>query len=242
MRNSAVKRLPFAACLLFAASATAEPVPQALPYDASRATQRLSIGERHTLLSRLAWEQPQYTVMVSCGVDRQSGQVQACDKDVPADQTPLLRNTAQSFARGLMFDLTGIDRADPTPLQVQIPVTLAQADLRPTDFSGDVLRQTDMPVMARPSDAERELAYPRFALREGIGASITALCQVQDDGSLVCKPAQVQQTDGQFQHAADFTRAAVRLLSRYRVAPALADGTPSAGRVAAFAIQFILGE
>lgn len=234
----------FLAALCLDAVLAAEPSAalEELPFEAERARQTLSIAARHQFLRRLDWPQPEITVMLPCLVNRQSGQVMDCD-GVPQDGVTLLqRNTAEQLARGLVFDLGPLDRTDPRALRVHVPVRMAQADLRPLEFQGPGLRPQDLPYVARPTSADFNLAFPALALREGVGAQVDLLCQVQADGSLVCREPQVRQTDSQLTHYAEFRRAADRLVLRYRVAAQLRDGAPSEGAVVGLSIQFMVAE
>ncbi|MFM1885138.1 MAG: hypothetical protein RL026_295 [Pseudomonadota bacterium] len=234
----------FAAMVLVLTARAAEP-PMELedrPFQAERVSQTLSIGARHHYLRRLDWTQPELTVTLPCLVDRQSGRVLDCLGEPEGGVSLLQRNTAEQLARGLVFGLSPAERSDPRGLRVAIPVRLAQADMRPLDFEGPALRYTELPFVTQPGAAEIERAFPVFALREGVGALVGLLCQVQSDGSLVCRDPQVTQSGTDARLTRDFARAAERLVLQYQVAAQLSDGRPSDGAIVAFAFEFSVAE
>ncbi len=213
-----------------------------MPYDESKVVRRMPIGSRHLLASRLQFAADEVVVPQQCQVSRQSGAVLMCQHGAAAVADGDITAAAGRYAGAIAFDMSGLDRDDPQPVLVEIPVRVARADVRPLSFTGPVLRMADIEFDAVPPHKDIQQVYPYQALREGVGAQVEAVCQVQSDGSLVCRPPTVRQTDGAASFAAAFARAIEKLLPSYRANPTLKNGAPSAGAVFGMAVSFKVAE
>lgn len=220
-----------------------KPPMQAVTYDESKTLRRMNIGDRHRLASGVALPEGGVSVSMHCQVSRQSGQVLQCrelgDRPFPA----AISNVAGRYAGAMAFDMSGIDRDDPQPVLMDIPVRVSPDDVKPLNFgAAPMLAMSDVVFARTPPAKEVQYAFPMKALRKGVGARAETLCQIQADGSLICLPAAVRQTDGQSDMAPDFARGAARLLPQYHAAPTLKDGGPSAGQVFGMGVSFVVSE
>ncbi|MFN0182425.1 MAG: hypothetical protein ACKVQR_01275 [Aquabacterium sp.] len=215
------------------------PPMQTLAYDESKVRKRMSIGDRHRLASGLALPADGIQVPMQCQVSRQSGQVMLCNALGTSVQPPAITNVAGRYAGAMAFDMTGVDRDDPQPMLMDIPLWVRPQDARPLDFAeATVLAMSAAAITDMPAAKDIRHAFPIRALRKGVGARVESRCQVQADGSLVCLLPTVEQTDGQSDFVAEFAQAASQLVPQIRVGAALNDGSASAGRVLAVLVRF----
>ena len=220
-----------------------QPPMQAVPYEESKTLQRMNIGDRHRLASGVELPEAVVVVPMQCQVSRQSGKVLKCNELGNRPFSAAVSNVAGRYAGAMAFEMSGIDRDEPQPVLIDIPVRVSRDDVKPLDFGqAPVLPMTDLVFTATPSAKEVQQAYPFKALRQGVGARVETRCQVQTDGSLICLAGAVLQSNAQTDLVNDFSNAAARLLPLYRVAPALKDGRPSAGQVLGLGVQFLLAE
>lgn len=209
-----------------------------IPYDESKVVRRMSIGDRHRLAGRLQLPADVVVVPQQCQVSRQTGAVLLCHAGGDATVGPDVAGAAGRYAGAMAFDLTGLDRDDPQPVLVDIPVRVARSDVRPLTFAGPLVPLSEVAFDATPSGPEVQRAFPWQALRKGVGARVEAVCQVQSDGSLVCRRPTVRQDDGSSDLVVDFEHAVEKLLPLYRAGPALRSGAPSSGAVFGMVVAF----
>ncbi len=215
---------------------------EVIAYDESRVVRRISIGDRHRLASQLNIAADEIVVPQQCQVSRQTGAVLVCRPGANATADPDIEGVAGRYAGAMAFDLSGLDRDDPQPVLVEIPVRVARSDVRPLSFAGPVVPMSEVAFDAVPPGQEIQRAFPSQALRDGVGAVVEAVCEVQRDGSLVCRRSTVRQTNGLSDFAAGFERAVEKLLPLYRAGPVMKNGTPSAGAVFGMAVAFKVAE
>jgi hypothetical protein len=215
-----------------------QPPPEVMPYDEKKVIGRLPIGDRHRLASTLSFTSDAVVVPRQCQVSRQSGKVLMCTAVIDPAVDPAFANAAGRYAGAMTFDLAGLDRDDPQPVLVEIPVRVARSDVHALEFPATLLPMSEVVFAATPSAKDIRDSYPWQALRNDIGAQVDVACRVQDDGSLICSTLAVRQRDGRDEHAAAFRHAVEKLLPNYRAAPTLRNGQPSAGAAFGMGVQF----
>jgi hypothetical protein len=212
-----------------------------MAYDESRVVRRMSIGDRHRLASTVVLPAEPVLVSRQCQVSRLTGAVLMCQASGGGAASAEIAGVASRYAGAMAFDMAGLDRDDPQPVLVEVPVRVARTDVRPLGFSAPLLPMSDVAFDASPSAKEIQQVFPWKALRSGVGAQVDAACEVQSDGSLVCRTLAVRQHDGGNDLSVDFERALEELLPLYRAAPALKNGQPSAGAVFGMGVKFDVG-
>jgi hypothetical protein len=215
-----------------------QPPPEVMPYDGKNVIGRMSIGDRHRLASTLNFTSDAVVVPRQCQVSRQSGKVLTCAAVSDPAIDPALADVAGRYAGAMTFDMAGLDRDDPQPVLVEIPVRVARSDARPLELPATLLPMSEVVFATTPTAKEIRDSYPWQALRNDIGAQVDVACRVQDDGSLICRTLAVRQQDGRDEHAAAFRHAVEKLLPGYRAAPTLKNGQPSAGAAFGMGVQF----
>ena len=87
----------------------------------------------------------------------------------------------------------------------------------------------------KPDPYTMELAYPPEALRKGLGATVTAICQIQTDLSMICATVTTDPPG-----LTDFDGAVDKLAPRFLFKPNLKNGKPAAGNWIKVPFQFKL--
>jgi hypothetical protein len=215
---------------------TQPPAPRV--FDASRAklTGQPSLAERHWATSPSAPPLRQAVdVQLLCEIETLNGQVRRCGVQSPTDLNRLHTATAMRLAQSQTYDLTGVDRDNPQPLQATIQVRLDPSDRQPIDFLDQAITAPDDLVwQEQPNDDERRRAYPVGLKAEIDPVSVSLTCRILSDLSLVCGGAQAPDIP----HRHEFVFAATRLASLgYRAASQLRQGQPSAGRVVRLLVE-----
>ena len=139
------------------------------------------------------------------------------------------RNTATRLARAYQFDmsqLAGLDRDDPQPVLVDIPVRMTPMDVRELKATATAVpvTQAGFRWATRAPAHVLEQLYPKRALRREEQTNVALVCEVQEDFSAVCAPAAQSPRP-----APDFEWAALEILTYYRAEPKSAAGTPTPG-------------
>lgn len=207
-------------------------LPQA--FDAATRTLRAqaTVAQRHLAYGDTAPPEKALEVTLRCDVERATGWTRDCGA-IGERVPPGLEAVAGRLARLLVFDMAGTDRDDPVPMRGPVRVRLAPEDRRPMDFAGAPRTPWDALVLqAEPRHEDLLPFYPGEARDRGQEVDVPLVCRVETDGSLLCLPA-ADAPPGRWAEAAVLAVAAA-----YRVAPALRDGTPSAGRVVALTVPF----
>jgi hypothetical protein len=220
-----------------------KPPMQTWAYDERKVVQRMNIGDRHRLASGVPLPEGGALLSMQCQVSRQSGRVLLCNELGDRPFAAAVSNVAGRYAGAMAFDMSGVDRDEPQPMLVDIPIRVSPSDVRPLDFgSAPLIPLADIVFTEQPPAKEVKHAFPIKALRKAVGARAALLCQVQSDGSLICLRPVVRQTDGQSDLAPDFEHGVTRLVPQYRVAPQLKSGGPSAGQVFGLSLLFAVSE
>jgi hypothetical protein len=215
-----------------------QPPPEVMPYDEKKVIGRMSIGDRHRLASTLNFTSDAVVVPRQCQVSRQSGKVLMCTAVTDPAIDPAFADVAGRYAGAMTFDMAGLDRDDPQPALVEIPVRVARSDVRPLELPATLLPMSEVVFATTPAAKDVRDSYPWQALRNDIGAQVEVACRIQDDGSLICRTLAVRQQDGRDEHAAAFRHAVEKLLPAYRAARTLRSGQPSAGAAFGMGVQF----
>jgi hypothetical protein len=214
------------------------PPPEVMTYDEKKVVGRMSIGDRHRLASTLNFTSDAVVVPQQCEVSRQSGKVLVCRAADGGSVDPAFANVSGRYAGAMTFDMSGLDRDDPQNMRVEIPVRVARSDVRPLGLPAKLLPMAAVTFDAAPSAKDIRDSYPWEALRSAVGAQVDVGCQVQEDGSLICRTLAVRQQDGASNFAAQFERAVDKLVPLYRAAPRLGNGGPSAGAAFGMGVRF----
>lgn len=106
------------------------------------------------------------------------------------------------------------------------PISAAAEDLPP--LTG---RDVQVRLVGRPWDN-----YPLGAQRAGVGGRVVLLCRIKSDGGLEDCTAQSEAPQGY-----GFGAAAVKSEGAFRLAPKAKDGSPTAGRMFQFNMNFGIG-
>lgn len=215
-----------------------QPPPEVMAYDETKVVGRMSIGDRHRLASPLVFTSDAVIAPLQCQVSRQSGKVLLCGAPRDPAVDPAFAAVAGRYAGAMRFDMSGLDRDDPQPALVEIPVRVARSDVRPPAVPTNLLSISQVEFTSAPTAKDREDAFPWKALRAGVGAEVDVACRIEDDGSLICATLRVRLAAGAEQFRVDFERAADKLVPLYRAAPALKDGKPSAGTSFGMVVAF----
>lgn len=215
-----------------------QPPPEVMAYEEKKVVGRMSIGDRHRLASPLVFSGDAVVAPLQCQVSRQSGKVLLCGAPRDPAVDPAWADVAGRYAGAMRFDMSGLDRDDPQPALVEIPVRVARSDVRPPVVATNLLPVSQVEFVAAPTAKDLQDAFPWKALRTGVGAEVDVACRIEDDGSLICATLRVQQAPGVEQFRVDFERAVDKLVPLHRAAPALKDGKPSAGASFRMAVAF----
>jgi len=216
---------------------TQPPLPQRFDGAKAKVVGQMSIAERHLALSpgmepvRAATD-----VELLCDVDRIAGWTYNCGIVAPEDLTAGQQAAALRQARALAFDMNDVDRDDPQMMRGPVYVRLDPDDRKPIDFLEQPRTElADVTFDDQPDAEDVTRAYPVLVPALEGEVVVTLTCRIQVDGSLICGGAKVSEPEQR--EAFEFS--AYRLAgTRYRVAPALRSGAPSAGRVIDLSLSF----
>lgn len=216
---------------------TQPPLPK--PFDGSKAkiVSQMTIAERHMALPEGAEPVRQATdVELRCDIDRVQGWTHDCGIVSPDGLTAGQRAAALRQARALVFDMTGVDRDDPQMMRGPVYVRLDPADRKPIDFlETEKTTLADVVFDDRPEAEDIVRVYPPDAQEARFETDVMVTCRIEIDGSLLCGRAVL--ADSPYREA--FVFGAYHLAgTRYRAAPMLRSGGPSAGRVIELPINF----
>lgn len=219
------------------------PPTETVAFNPSNIVRVMSVGDRHRLLKPLSLPSSGVVIPEKCRVSRQTGKVLMCHGPQSMSDNDAVENAAGRIAAATVFTMTGIDRDDPQEVSIEIPVHLDPSDIRPEGFAANPrISMSDVSFIKTPPAKEVEYAYPVRAMQKGVRASVSARCEIQTDGSLICLSPLVEQSDGLGDLTSDFSRGVEKLAPMYRSAPQLKNGKPSAGAVFDFAVKFEIHE
>ena len=147
----------------------------------------------------------------------------------PEALTTKVHSTALRLARAYQCDMDrvpNLDRDDPLPVLVDIPIRMPPTDIRELKATDQAvpLSQAGFRWATRPPASQLEQLYPKRALRAAEQTNVALVCEVQEDFSAVCAPAKQDPRP-----APDFEWAALEILTFYRAEPKAANGMPTPG-------------
>jgi hypothetical protein len=219
---------------------TQPPAPRIFDADNAKLVSKQSIAERHWAWVAFA---PAPTisegidVQLRCQIETALGQTRGCGVVAPPNLNRLHAAVAMRMANGLTYDMKGIDRDDPQPMQTTIKVRLEPTDRKPIDFLSETRTPLSELIWEDEPDAyDFNRAFPLGLAGTPDEVSVALTCQVQDDGSLVCGDA----TLADIPSRQEFVFAATRLASLgYRASAKLRNGQLSKGRVLLLVITLL---
>ena len=156
----------------------------------------------------------------------------------PEVLTTKVHSTALRLARAYQFDMgrvPNLDRDDPSPILVDLPIRMAMTDIRELRATEQAVpvTQAGFRWATRPPASQLEQLYPKRALRAAEETTVTLICEIQSDLSPVCAPAQQDPRP-----APDFEWAALEILTFYQAEPLARDGNSTVGRKILQNLQF----
>jgi hypothetical protein len=184
-----------------------------------------SISRLHHSLDNMTPPQQPVDVTLNCQIDDADGHLDDCQ--------PSQRNDpAAAIYAGVAMDRANDYRiADKTRSGKWTPgentslIVRVSANDRHDGLKVDASKQSLLKFTTYPRQEEMVRFYPRDAMEAGAGTEIQVGCVVQADFSAVCPEISVPA--GAYQ--AQFRAAASQIVTIYRVAPTLSDGTSSVG-------------
>ncbi len=208
---------------------TQPPLPQTFDTAQAKTLGQLSVAERHLVQAPDAAGGAALDVELLCDIDRSTGWTFNCGVVRPDGISAAQEAVAQRMARLAAFDMSGVDRDDPQMMRGTVRVRVDPADRKPIDFL-DATRTPvhDVEFEEQPAEEDDAQVLPPLPTDAGNEVEVPLTCRIQGDGSLICAGVE---------SAVDAERRAVvatacRLAgTRYRAAPSLRSGAPSAGRV-----------
>lgn len=215
---------------------TQPPSPQLFDTESAKLLTPPSIAERHWAMPATAPPLPQAVdVQLRCEIDRLQGQTRRCGVVAPSDLNRQHGAAALRLAQSLAYDMSGVDRDDPQPMQATVRVRLEPGDRKPLDFLAAPLTPPEQLIWEeQPDEEDLRRAYPIGLPGTAPLVPLTLTCQVQRDGSLVCGGADLAETA----HRHEFVFAATRVAALgYRAARQLRNGQASEGRVVKLVIE-----
>ncbi len=162
-------------------------------------------------------------------IDRTTGWTFGCGVEGPDGISLAQEQVAQTLARLVAFDMTGVDPDDPQMMRATVRVLVDPAARRPFDFLGAPRTPVaEVEFVRQPDPDAPRYVLPRLGGDEGAEVEVRLACRIEADGSLIC--AATDAADDAQGRAIVAT--ALRIAgTEYRAAPALRSGGPSAGRV-----------
>lgn len=184
-----------------------------------------SISRLHHSLDGVAPPAQAVNVALDCAIDDADGHLGGC---VPDQHNDPIAAAYVNSALERVNDYRIADKARGgkwTPGENTVAVLTISAADRRDGLRVDASKQDLLKFTAQPRQEEMVRFYPHDAMDAGAGTEMQFGCVVQADLSAVCPEISIPA--GPFQ--AQFRAAASQLVTVYRVAPALSDGSSSVG-------------
>jgi len=184
-----------------------------------------SISRLHHSLDTVARPQQPVDVALNCAIDDADGHLDACAADqhnepAAASYVGVALDRANDYR---VADKTRGGKWTPGE-NTTLTVRISPSD-RHEGLKVDASKQSLLKFIAFPRQEEMVRFYPRDAMAEGVGTDIQIGCVVQADFSAICPEISIPAANYQ----AQFRAAASQIVTIYRVAPTLSDGTSSVG-------------
>lgn len=202
--------------------------------------QQPSIAWKHLTLEGVTLDAPVIEVDLSCSVARQTGALdctRAHDESASADYVV----AAIRRSRAMRLDPAKLGPDSLVPLTTNLTVALASGDRRTIDFLGEPkLKMSDVGWTTVPSAEDLAGAYPADLRRQGIGATVNLVCQIQSDRSVLCVTTDPEPVgDARAQDVfRQFSWAGRAVMSLYVAAPKLKSGASSSGAILSTSVNF----
>lgn len=232
MGRNALQGLTAFALAASAAVATGENLRTAMvPFYNLKVIEKPSIALKHLTLEGVKLDTDFIEVDLSCNVTRQTGALE-CSRGAQEFSDPEYVVAAIRRSRAMKLDPGQFKAGDAAVLRTNLTVKLASAERRPIDFLGaPKLALSDLQWAATPSADEVAAAYPKELLSQGLSATVSLVCQVQIDRSVLCTTVDPTPEP-------QFAWAGKAVMSLYTAAPTLKSGAPSTGAVFATKVDF----
>lgn len=197
-----------------------------------------TVADRHASLDFMMAEQlaalPEegIDITVDCSVRRQYGTLLCLNPDVIQPEERHLITAAQLRGEGYVFETDNLQPESDIPLETRMTVRLKASDR--IDISGPV----EAPILAMPavtwrrSPSRQWLTAQTDRLDRAGDYSVTARCQIQSDGSVICGELILERNEEPLtgHSATQLHLTGVRMIGAMLAAPELDDGTSSGGR------------
>ena len=226
-RSSAMSR---ASCVVWARLTALPPRPAFEWVDLTRlpSPPAPSLPARRRSFSGLASPLPAAAdVEVVCDVDRHRGVVANCKAAGAIAET--LARPAERQGNAVRLDPAALDPDSDIPLRLRLPLRIDPADGSPfiPPDGRKPLKNSEVTWTHQPTYDSLMRLYPARALREAVGARVSVICRIKDEGDLACADERVSADDA---FAEIFDGWGVKAAALYQAGPTLPDGQPSAGR------------
>jgi len=187
-------------------------------------TSEPSLSRLHHSLDTASPPAQPITVQLNCAIDDADGHIENCTAANNDPAAAAYANVALDRANDyLVADKTRSGKWTPgenTTLQIRIAATDRRDGLKV-----DIGKQSQLKFTAYPRPEEMVRFYPQDALAAGASTEIEVGCVIQTDLSAICPEITVPSGPYQTQ----FRAAASKIVTVYRVAPTLNDGTTAVG-------------
>lgn len=180
-------------------------------------------GRLHHSLDGVAVPPAPVDLSFDCTVDDLDGHLDECTLRDSAQSEPYLNAAMQRLSDYRVTDKTRSGKWTPGE-RTTATLRIAASDRR-DGLVVDASKQGQLVFTAQPRTEEMVRYYPREAMAAGAGSDVSVGCVVQADLTAVCPEIAV--SPGPYQAA--FRAAAAQIVTLYRAAPALRDGSSAVG-------------
>lgn len=184
-----------------------------------------SISRLHHSLDGVPLPAQPVAIGLNCEIDDADGGIEDCAASTGIDPA------AQPYVKVALERVKDFRVADKTrngkwtPGEYTSLSLVISADDRRDGLKVDTEKQSLLKFVSYPRQEEMVRFYPRDALEAGAGTELELGCVVQADYSAICPEISV----GEGPYAAQFRETASEIVTVYRVAPTLSDGSSAVG-------------